>query len=135
VRRWGIGPAFATSAAAALVLLIAGPVGVPGLDEVSGDNARTGTAVRPGTQSPTPTTVAPLTLSPFGPTTSAADGSTPTPTTQQVGDRPTQGPSEATTRPANALTTPAAATTRPGQGNGRPTAKPTQAASPTKKPR
>jgi len=139
VRRWGIGPAFATAAAAAVVLLVAAPVGMPGLDDVSGDDAPTGaptgTAVRPGTQSPTPTTIAPLTLSPFGPTTSAADQSTTTPTAQQVADRPTRAPSAATTPPANAPTTPAVATTQPAQGNGRPTAMPTQAASPTKKPR
>jgi len=141
VRRWGFGPVLAAGATAAVVLLFAGPVGAPRLDQVPGhagaqsSGSRTSlhhrVADRAATQSQRPTLPA---LSPAA--TSAGAGTPSNQPSTGTTTRPTP-----TTRPTRAPTTPAAQqTTRPTAqptqattAHGRPTSLPTKTA-PTKKP-
>jgi cellulose synthase/poly-beta-1,6-N-acetylglucosamine synthase-like glycosyltransferase len=139
VRRWGIGPGLAGSAAAAVVVLFAAPVGAPMLDELPGGDGQ-GTAARPA--KPRITVGAPSQslrspLSPLSPLLSMPSSTTSSPSTS-----PTVLPVAAATRPGAAATRPtqaptalptAMSTTQPAPGktaHGRPTSLP----SPTKKP-
>jgi hypothetical protein len=140
VRRWGIGPVLATAAAASAVVLFAGPVGAPRLDELPG-HARpqtAGKAVKPrATEVPVPTQSSLVPLSPLSPLlstaiTSSASSSAAAKPVVAGPTRPTAAPS---TRPTRAPTTPTAVpTTQPTQAStthGRPTRLPT----PTRRPR
>jgi cellulose synthase/poly-beta-1,6-N-acetylglucosamine synthase-like glycosyltransferase len=134
VRRWGIGPVLATAAAASVVVLIAGPVGAPRLDELPG-HARPQTAgneVEPRTtEVPAPAQSSLVPLSPLSPLFSTAISPSASSATARPVTRPTRAP---TTRPTKAPTTPTAVpTSQPTQvstKHGRPTGLPT----PTRRP-
>jgi cellulose synthase/poly-beta-1,6-N-acetylglucosamine synthase-like glycosyltransferase len=138
VRRWGIGPVLAAGAATAVVVLFAGPVGAPRLDELPSSDRQEAAAdpATPRNTDPTPPVQSTLSpLSPFSQLTSALSSSlspAATATARQVGAVPTRRPS--TARPTTAATTPAAVpTTQPTPTtttHGRPSGLP----SPTKRP-
>lgn len=132
VRRWGIGPVLAAGAATAVVLLFAGPVGAPRLDELPG-HARpqsAGKPLAPHTAAPAPTPTPLLPLSPYGSTATSALAPSATATV-----RPGAAQSSAATRPTRAPTTPASVPTSqptqvPTTAHGRPTSLPTKTHTP-----
>ena len=133
VRRWGIGPVLAAGAATAAVVLVAGPVGAPRLDELPGGESTesAGKPLSPHTTSASPTPTPLLPLSPYA--TTAQTSLSPT-TTATV--TPAALPSAAATRPSRAPTTPASVpTSQPSQAPTTAHGRPTSLPSPTHKPR
>ena len=136
VRRWGIGPVLAAGAATAAVVLVAGPVGAPRLDQLPG-NGRSESTAKPERARVTQAVPEQSTLSPLGPLSPLLSPTGPSATSSSTvlpAALPTGLPSAATTRPTHAATTPTAVpTSRPTQtAHGRPTDLPKP--SPTKKP-
>jgi cellulose synthase/poly-beta-1,6-N-acetylglucosamine synthase-like glycosyltransferase len=134
-RRWGLGPVLATGAAAAVVVLVAGPVGAPRFDDLPGQSGSQTAVSRPKAlvthAAPEQSTLSPVgPLSPLLSSTGAVAA-----TTSPVVAGPSTVPA-ATRRPTQAATTPAAApTSAPTQAShGRPTDLPPKP-SPTKGPR
>jgi cellulose synthase/poly-beta-1,6-N-acetylglucosamine synthase-like glycosyltransferase len=132
VRRWGIGPVLAAGAATAVVLLFAGPVGAPRLDELPGNEhaESAGKPLSPHTTAANPTPTPLLPLSPYATTPQTSLSPTATAT---VG--PAALPGGAATRPSRAQTTPAsvptsAPTQAPTTAHGRPTSLPTKTHTP-----
>lgn len=140
VRRWGIGPVLAGGAAAAVVLLFAGPVGAPQLGDLPGepDSATAAKPARPRTtEVPAPRQSSVVPLAPLSPLLATSSTATSSPTVRPAAATPTP-PTVPATRPTQAQTRPTAVpTTQPTQANtahGRPTTKPPRP-TPTKKPR
>jgi cellulose synthase/poly-beta-1,6-N-acetylglucosamine synthase-like glycosyltransferase len=134
VRRWGLGPALAVGAVMSVVLLIAGPVGAPRLDQLPGNAGQETTAkpLRPRTTTPTPRLSPLLPLSAYATTTS---GATPSASAAQTVVAAPGRPTTHATRGPSALPT-TVPTTQPTQAttaHGRPTSLPTKP-TPTKKP-
>jgi cellulose synthase/poly-beta-1,6-N-acetylglucosamine synthase-like glycosyltransferase len=133
VRRGGIGPVVAAGAMTAAVLLVAGPVGAPQLDDLAGGD-RSESAAGPARPQPSEASTpsqSSLVANPLSPLSSLL---TPSPSagTQPVVAAPTRAPGG--TRPTRATTTPATVpTTQPTRAHGRPTWLPTKS-TPTKGP-
>jgi len=135
VRRWGIGPVLAAGATAAVVLLFAGPVGAPRLDELPG-SPRAESAPKPGrthTSAARPAQPTRPSLSPLSPLATLLTPSS-SPSASPTGKaRPVAVPTTGSSRPSRAPTTPASVPTAqptPTKAHGRPTSLP----SPTKGP-
>ena len=135
VRRWGIGPVLAAGATAAVVRLVAGPVGAPRLDELPG-NARPETAAKPGrthTSDARPAQSTRPSSSPLSPLATLLTPSSSTSASPTGKARPVAVPTTGSSRPSRAPTTPASVPTAqptPTKAHGRPTSLP----SPTKGP-
>jgi hypothetical protein len=146
VRRWGVGPVLAAGVSAAVVLVFAGPVGAPRLDQMPGhagpqtSGSRTSlrhrVADRAATQSQRPTLPAssPASTSLGSGTPSSRPSAVatirPTPTA-----RPTRAPTTPAAKPTvHATAQPTAQPTQAPTAHGRPTSLPTKTP-PTKKPR
>ena len=137
VRRWGIGPVLAAGAVTAVVVLVAGPVGAPQLDDLPGRGAEpVARPVRPGpTDVPAPTQSSLVAVAPLSPLASLLSSASPSSAPASPVVRSGPGTS---TRPSRAPTTPAAVpTSQPTPAtttHGRPTDLP-PVPSPTKGPR
>jgi cellulose synthase/poly-beta-1,6-N-acetylglucosamine synthase-like glycosyltransferase len=133
VRRWGIGPVLAAGAATAVVVLFAGPVGAPRLDELPG-HARpqsAGKPLAPHTTAANPSPSPLLPLSPYATTGTSGRSPSASATVRPAAVRS----SAAATRPTRAATTPASVpTAQPTQAattaHGRPTSLPTKTHTP-----
>jgi hypothetical protein len=140
VRRWGIGPVLALGATAAVLLLVAGPVGAPRLGDLPGHTRPQATGKQPERRpAPAGPSRAPLTtvppLSPLSPLATAAVASAtpvvqPAAVTTSARPRPTARPTGAATTPAPVPTSQPTPATTP---HGRPTSLPTKP-TPTKGP-
>lgn len=99
VRRWGIGPVLAAAAAAAAVLLVSGPFGAPGLDDLGGHGGSAARPVTPRLKVAAPSQPLRTPLSPLSPLVALATSTTPAPA---VSASPSARPAAATPRPGAA---------------------------------
>jgi len=138
VRRWGIGPVIAAGAATAAVLLVAGPVGAPQLDDLTGPDGSE-PAAEPARSQPSeapPPSQSLVAVPPLSPLSTLSSLLSPSPSgsARPVVAGPTRAPRA--TRPSHAATTPATVpTSQPTQATttrGHPTKPPKP--SPTKRP-